>query len=543
MPTVADVLEMEELAGAIPVAGAAGLNRPVAWVHVSPVPDAPNWLNGGELVLTTALNLPRTIDEQRAYVRALAAKPIAGLILAVGSYIDAAPPHMREEADALAFPLIEIPYQARFVDIARAVNERIAQANMTVTEQALAITRVLTQLVLDGGTQQDLAETMAKLIGHSVSIENDRFESLAVYNVAPVDEARRYTQEQQRTNPTLLAALEQQGIFATIRRTLRPVALPVMPEVGLELERILAPIVVHGDIYGYMWIIAADKPLTILDQLAIESGATIAALMLLYQETAQNTEASLKGGLLTRLLQADRPAADSALIDEALRYGVRFDAPYAVIVIDPGGAALLRRVNRRAAGQHGEKWRAVIGEFAGQIVLLTPLETASTAADPGLLRLVSQLGELAEDRQPLRIGISGAAHGSGSVRAAYDQARDALLIAGRLGLSAAPVYFDQLGYLYTLYRAGTAALHAHPTVPLLRRLAAEPGADLFHTLETFVDAGGSGVKTAEELNIHRSTLNYRLDRITALTGLDLTDPQARTNVQVALKLYRLFNDA
>lgn len=540
MPTVAEVLHMQELVGARVVAGTAGIERAVAWVHVSPVPDAPLWLNGGELVLTTALNLPQSVDGQRIYVRQMADKGVAALALAVGSYIHAAPEHMRAEAEACGFPLIEIPYQARFVDIARAVNQRITQANMAITERVLHINRMLTQLVLEGGGLPQLAEQLAALIGQSVSIENARFESLAVFNVAPVDEARRYTQEQQRTDPRLLEALEARGVFKDIKRTLRPVHLPPLPEVGLQFERILAPIVVHAEIYGYMWIIAADRPLSTLDMLAIDSGATIAALMLLYQEAAQNAEASLKGGLLTRLLQGDISEGAAALTDQALRYGLNLNAPHVLLMLDtaaPDAVTLTRRVNRLAGR---ENWRIMAGEFVGQCVIACACGP-NPRRDPDLARLIGALGDLAEPGAPLRVGVSAAGRGSAHVPAAYAQARDALFITSRVGDASAPaVYFDDLGYLYPLFRAGADALDANPVIPLLRRLSTEPGAELFRTLEVFVDSGGSGVRTAELLSIHRSTLNYRLERITAITEVDLSDPLTRTNLQIAIKLFRLF---
>jgi purine catabolism regulator len=90
MLTVADALQMEEFAGARVVAGHAGLSRPVGWVHVAGVPDAPAWLNGGELVLTTAINMPSNPDEQRHYIQPWRKKVSAALALAVGGMIDCA---------------------------------------------------------------------------------------------------------------------------------------------------------------------------------------------------------------------------------------------------------------------------------------------------------------------------------------------------------------------------------------------------------------------------------------------------------------------
>lgn len=547
MLTVADALQMEEFAGARVVAGRDGLSRAVGWVHVAGVPDAPQWLNGGELVLTTSINMPTDETEQRQYIQAMADKGVAALAIAVGRYINRIPDFLAETAEQNHFPLIEIPYQARFVDIARAANERITQENMAMVERALNINRVLTQLVLDGGDLKQLAETMAGLVGQSVSIENERFEALAAHNIAAFDEARRYTLSEGRTDPRLLRALEDSGVLEQIKRTLRPVPIPQMPDVGLEMERILAPIVVHSEIYGYMWIIADDRPLSDLDRMAIESGATIAALMMLYQEAAQTAEASLKGGLLSQLVQGE-PGREAVLADQALRYGLNLASPFAMLLIElaegtakdgRGSQRLLqlyRRVNRLASVH---EWPAVVGQFAGQVVVL-----AQASAD--LHEIAAIIPVQSAEEVPIgtiRMSMSAVHRGADRVSVAHQQCRDALHIAARLGDSrfdGTLIAFSDLGYLHALYRSGPESLSSNPYVPALRLLLEETGADLFNTLEAYLDAGGNSVQTADVLTIHRSTLNYRLTRIAEIVDVKLSDPIARMNLQVALKLLRLF---
>ena len=65
MLTVSQALELEVLKGSYCVGGNTGLGREIKWVHNVGVPDAANWLNGGEFVLTTYINLPTTQAEQR----------------------------------------------------------------------------------------------------------------------------------------------------------------------------------------------------------------------------------------------------------------------------------------------------------------------------------------------------------------------------------------------------------------------------------------------------------------------------------------------
>lgn len=532
MLTVADAIRLEPFTGAQVVAGHAGLDRRVAWVHIASGPDAPQWLNGGELVLTTVRNLPYEPADLSRYLVDMADKGVAALAVSVGRFLEVTPDYLRAAADEHQFPLIEIPFQARFVDIAKATNEHIAEENMAIVTRAFDIQQKLTQLVLQGGDLKALASLLADLIGQSISIENERFEILASANIAEVDEARRFTVSQGRTDPRLVQALEIHGILRQIHTTLRPVHIPRMPDVGLELERFLAPIVVHGDVYGYVWVIAHDRPLTDLDRMALDSGATIAALMLLYQESVQSAEASLKGGLLSQLIQGDAGRA-AVLTDQALRYGVDLTHPFIMLLVEHPDRSMTkmlqvyRRVNRLASLHH---WSAVVGQFAGQVVVLAQASENIIALTDAVCAEVTKA----------RIGISRTHRSATAVSEAYQQCREVLHIAGQLGDQRRAVYFDHLGYLHALYRAGEPALVTNPYVPQVRRLlhAGEP--ELFHTLETYLDTGGNGVQTAKRLHIHRSTLNYRLGRIVEIGGFDLSDPLERTNLQMALKLLRLF---
>ena len=210
---------------------------------------AANWL------LTTVFNMPDSPAEQSEYLRQLADKGVAGVVITIGMLQEEIPDYLRAVGDELRLPLIELPYQIRFVDIAKVINERISEESLDTFSRALLIQQNLSRLVLEGGGFPELAEMLADKVGHSISIENERFEAIANKNIAEVDSARRYTIAHGRTNPKLIAALEVEYL-PKIRATLRPVQLPVMPKLGLEMERLLAPIVVHGEIYGYMWIIA-----------------------------------------------------------------------------------------------------------------------------------------------------------------------------------------------------------------------------------------------------------------------------------------------
>ncbi len=54
----------------------------------------------------------------------------------------------------------------------------------------------------------------------------------------------------------------------------------------------------------------------------------------------------------------------------------------------------------------------------------------------------------------------------------------------------------------------------------------------------FLDCAGSAARAAAALRIHRQTLYYRLNRIAALTGLDLAEGDDRLLLHASLKAAR-----
>ena len=80
MLTVADLLEGLDIRL---LAGGGALELPVRWVHISELADPTPWLSGGEVLLTTGMQLD-TPAAQRAFVTRLADHQLAGLGFGTG---------------------------------------------------------------------------------------------------------------------------------------------------------------------------------------------------------------------------------------------------------------------------------------------------------------------------------------------------------------------------------------------------------------------------------------------------------------------------
>jgi purine catabolism regulator len=108
----------------------------VRWVHSTELPDPTPWLKGGELLLTTGIQLngPKA---QRELVDRLADHEIAGLGFGTGFAHRRLPAALVGQARKRGFPLFEVPYELPFIAIterafAQLLDERyeLLQRNM-----------------------------------------------------------------------------------------------------------------------------------------------------------------------------------------------------------------------------------------------------------------------------------------------------------------------------------------------------------------------------------------------------------------------------
>ncbi|MFE0338227.1 PucR family transcriptional regulator ligand-binding domain-containing protein, partial [Streptomyces sp. NPDC058955] len=108
--TVQRALELPGLRSGLPevVAGADRLQRTVRWVHAGEVPNIASLLKGGELLLTTGLGLGTRPAEQRAFVRRLADRGIAALVVELGPRFARLPATIVETARAAGLPLVQL---------------------------------------------------------------------------------------------------------------------------------------------------------------------------------------------------------------------------------------------------------------------------------------------------------------------------------------------------------------------------------------------------------------------------------------------------
>ena len=327
------------------VAGEAGLDRAVRWVHISELDDPTPWLSGGELLLTTGLQLGDDA-QQRAYVARLADHGLSGLGFGAGLSYEHVPDALREAAAELDFPLFEVPYELPFIAITEKAFSQLVNEQYAVLRRALSAHERLERIVLSERGLEGVASGLATMIGGPALIFDARGELLA---------RRAGRGGLSASTISALGAELRERTRAGGRRGYVPSA-DDFPAGALALPVARGPQSGRGD--GPLpeaWLIAAKDagPLTELDRLTLHQAVTIVALELLRRRVVDDTERRLAGDVLTALVAGDLTGAELARRLEP--FGLRDRAGALVLAPQRGARAaaeesLARGVREEAAG-------------------------------------------------------------------------------------------------------------------------------------------------------------------------------------------------
>ncbi len=126
LPSLREILALPAFAGAELLTGRSRLDDPVTWVHVSELLDAWRFLSGGELLVSTGLELARVMPEEReSYLRSLVEAGAQGLVLELVQWLSEVPDDMLQSARLMEFPLVVFHEEVRFADLTKAAHQRI----------------------------------------------------------------------------------------------------------------------------------------------------------------------------------------------------------------------------------------------------------------------------------------------------------------------------------------------------------------------------------------------------------------------------------
>jgi purine catabolism regulator len=521
------------------LAGEGGLDLPVRWVHISELADPTPWLSGGELLLTTGLQLD-TPESHREFVARLADHQLAGMGFGTGFTHETVPPAVLEVAEERDFPVFEVPYELPFIAITEAAFSQLVNEQYAVLKRALAAQERLERIVLSERGLEALAGTLATLIGATVVVFDSRGEPLMqrAFRRELDADLQRALQGSVRERAR---RRENRGFVPSATEGNQGLALPVAFD-GAPKNGGAAP----GQA-PEAWLVAVKDagPLSDFDRLTLHQAVTIVALELLRSRVAGDTERRLAGDLLDALVRGE--LSGSELTRRLAPFGLA--ARVAAIVVqgrsDGGDTALIESALGTAIREEGAP-----GLVASTGTLSCALVAGLDDEDLFALAEVVAGNTTGAVDAPVHVGV-GRAVPSEEARRSFHEARcalESLAMASSASedknasdsVAATPqvATYRDLGsfqLLLSLQDDEALRLYCDSLLGPIEASEGHYGGELMRSLEAFIEENGQWERAAKRLYCHRHTLRYRIRRVEELTGRNLSTARDRIEFWLALR--------
>ncbi|MER8035961.1 PucR family transcriptional regulator [Streptomyces hydrogenans] len=508
-PTLASLVQHSSLRLLVR-AGEDRLDTPVRWAHVSELADPVPYMEGGELLLTTALTLDAEDPEaMRRYVRRLLGAGVVGLGFAVGVNYDEIPGALLDAARAEQLPLLEVPRRTPFLAISKAVSAAIAADQYRAVTAGFEAQRELTRAALAEGPDAVVARLAAHVDGWAALYDA----AGSVVAVSPEWAARRAA----RLTPDV--------------ERLRERPAPASAVVGGTDDRVELQSLGTGRRVRGALAVGTAAPLGTAERYAVHSAIALLTLTTERSRSLQAAEHRL-GAAVLRMMLAGQPDHARAVAGDV--YGGLLDAPFRLLVAEPstGGEAaepplpVLAEALEAAAARAGEAVLTV-PEGAERLVVLAGDGGAVVAACAGY-------AEREADEAGVVVGLSAAADPA-TAAAAYKQAEQALSVARRRGRALVEHEDLAAGSVLPLLADEAVRAFADGMLRALREHDATGRGDLVASLRAWLSRHGQWDAAAADLGVHRHTLRYRMRRVEEILGRSLDDPDVRMELWLALK--------
>ena len=549
LPTVGQVLGMDAVRGGEPrvVAGEAGLDRPVRWVHVIELPDAARLLRGGEFVLTTGIALPDDESRLATYVSELAGVGVSALGVELGRrFTGGLPEGFVAAAAEVGLPLVVFEREVAFVGITEAVHARIVDDQHEQMRVAARLHEVFTDLAVAGAGPDEVLRQAALLAGRPVILEDLAHRVLA-FEAAGMDPAR------------LLDGFEARS------RAVVPAARTAYDEPSGWL---ITTVGARGEDWGRV-ILVCGAPPGPGDMALVERMATTLALGQLITRQQQSLQQQAHATLISAILAQAHTDPDEAAV-RARALGIPVSGRLLVTAVlrfrqsGPGApglpaqARVLEAAEAMADACRAERIPALVGPLddvrAGALLSLErrasvdQVLTAVCAAARQRLahRPRTSAGPAGPggraSREPV-IGIGSAAPSMREVRRSLleaQQVADAAAQAAQAPPGGAELPFYRLadlrlrGLLYLLGDDSRLATFVDRELGALTAYDAAHGSDLTGVLEAYLAAGGNKATAAARAHLARPTLYERLRHVERILGVSLDTAESRASLHAAL---------
>ncbi len=534
-PTVADVLALPVIrqGHATVVAGAAGLERRVRWVHIAEVADIATLLRGGELVLTTGIALPDDPTALANYVVEVARAGVVGLVIElVRHWHRELPAALVDAAEEHSLPLVTLSRETRFVAVTEAVVGLIVEAQVAELRAAERVHETFTALTVAGAEPAEVLREVAHASGLPVVLETLGHDVLA-YDAAGTDPGE---------------------LVADWATRSRAVSVAERTSYHSDVGWLVTVVGARGNDWGRLVLVCGTEPLHRQVVIA-ERAASALAVHRLVARDREGLERHAHRTLLTELL-ATAPADLAARADalgvpldrrQLLGVSVRPSTTTAVtqtlatqeVLRDLAEATALAARRARVAALVG-----VVDDISVRALLSLTPQADVEAVLRRLAKEIHQAAATLPRALPVVLAVGTTVVSVSDARRTMVEAAHVAKAALRAPDGRAYHRLDDVrlrGLLHLLAEDDRVTAFADRELSALIARDAAHGSRLIDALRHFCEHGGNKSAAASAAHMSRTAYYQQLSRIEQVLEVSLDDPESVLSLHVALLVTEIDN--
>jgi sugar diacid utilization regulator len=439
-----------------------------------------------------------------------------------------------ELADALAQSAAVAIVNARLYESEHLARTKLEVLNAEMIKQheqlerRLQVQKSLADVVREGLGGSMLAARLAGICGSRTVIVDSLYRIRAAYPDGASTLRELFPQQWEQVV----------GMLRSMSRTRRPGSVILSDHAQL----LLAPVLVGLEVFGYVLVEILDRQPTDMDSVAVESAALIAVADFLKESDMEQAEVRRRDDLLQQLLNGralgriEAPAGMSPPLHIAVA---------ALRVIGADDLESRSRVLRNlltCARETFDSWqsRTSVTVFQERVVVIWGhLENPHEMAIRASLRAIVELMKRTEPDWSVAFCVSELISELGGLPVAFQTTRLGSEIRESLKKYEPVSELAQLGayrFILTAASGNEATIFVKGVLGNVQTHDADHGTELLKTLRCLLDHGLRIRDTARQLGVHHHTVQYRLESIEQLTGLDAHQPADRLTLELAARL-------
>ncbi|WP_096188925.1 PucR family transcriptional regulator [Evansella halocellulosilytica] len=396
------------------------------------------------------------------------------------------------------------------------------------------------------GSLENLVDKISEVLECPVTIEDGNHRLLA-YSLHDdrTDSARIATIMGRRVPEKVINSLWREGIIPKLNYSDDPVRISEITGVGLG-NRVAVAIRSKEEVLGYIWVVEIDHKLSEKDMILLKYAAQSAKNQLLQLKVRKKKKEEGYKEFFWQLLTGHLKNHDE-IIHHLEQFNMIPPSPIAVFVfqfdeeitenIEPYISYMLTTT---------QQVRVIFYVIdRNDLILLCSSHSSQgekIEAEPFINDFISQMNKRFQVNQ-----IKGACGNSyesyGKIEASYQQALTILRLKNSFPDDVGNAHtFQELGiyrYLEFLLQRNQEDYYENVALEKLKNYDNAHNTHLLESLEVFLNHDSNVNEAAKSLHVHTNTLNYRLKRISEISGIDLKSPNQKIALFLDMKLNKL----